>query len=127
MLDRAAILAAVDLKPVPVEVPEWGGVVYIRPLTGAERGTLEAEALANKAEHLATLRQRLAVRCLCDADGRRLFADSDAPALAAKSAAALDRVLAAITKANALGDEGVSSAGESSTGGQSAGSGSVSP
>jgi hypothetical protein len=127
VLSREAILGAQDLKPTPVDVPEWDGTVYVRQLTGAERGALEAEAMADRTNHVATLRQRMAVRCLCDADGKRLFTDADAPALAAKSAAALDRIFAAIAKASALGDEGVATAGESSTGVPSTGSGSGSP
>jgi hypothetical protein len=127
MLDRLAILSAPDLKPVPVNVPEWNGTVFVRPLTGAERGALEAEAVADKTGNVATLRQRLAVRCICDQDGKRLFDDKDGPALAAKSASALDRICAAISKLNALGDQGVTDAGESSTGEPSAGTGSVSP
>jgi hypothetical protein len=127
MLDRLAILSAPELKPTPVNVPEWNGTVYVRPLTGAERGALEAEALSDKSGHVTTLRQRLAVRCICDQDGKRLFDDKDAAALAAKSASALDRICAVISKVNALGDQGVTDAGESSTGDQSAGTGSVSP
>jgi hypothetical protein len=126
-LTREAILAAPDLKPTKVEVPEWGGFVYVRQMTGAERGALEAEAIADKKNHVATLRSRMAARCICNEAGDRLFADADIEALGKKSQAGLDRVMAAIAQANALGDEGVTAAGESSTGGPSAGSGSASP
>ena len=126
-LTREAILAAPDLKPIKVDVPEWGGFVHVRHLTGTERGALEAEAIADKKNHVATLRSRMAARCICDESGRRLFNDADIEALGKKSQVALDRVLAVINQANALGDEGVAAAGESSTGEPSAGSGSVSP
>lgn len=126
-LTREAILAAPDLKPTKVEVPEWGGFVHVRQMTGADRGALEAEAMGDKKNHIATLRSRMAARCICDEAGVRLFNDSDIEALGKKSQAALDRVLAEITKANGLGDEGVTAAGESSTGDPSAGSGSDSP
>jgi hypothetical protein len=126
-LTREAILAASDLKPTKVDVPEWGGFVHIRQMTGAERGALEAESMGDKKTHVATLRARMAARCICDETGNRLFSDADIEALGKKSQAALDRVLAAITQANGLGDEGVTAAGESSTGGQSAGSGPSSP
>ena len=36
-LDKAAILTADDLGRREVAVPEWGGTVLIRGLTGAER------------------------------------------------------------------------------------------
>lgn len=125
-LTREAILAATDLKPTRVEVPEWGGFLYVRHLTGTERGALEAEAIADKKNHIVTLRSRMAARCICDEAGNRLFNDSDIEAMGKKSQVALDRVLEAINQTNALGDEGVSAAGESSTGDPSAGSGSSS-
>ena len=49
LLDRATILAADDLRHVDVDVPEWGGVVRVRSLTGAERLDMENEGLAFRA------------------------------------------------------------------------------
>ena len=45
-LTRSEILAARDLGTVAVDVPEWGGTVHLRPLTGSERGRFETETLA---------------------------------------------------------------------------------
>ena len=44
-LNREAILAAEDLPRELVEVPEWGGAVYVRALTGAERDQFEASKI----------------------------------------------------------------------------------
>jgi len=63
-LTRDAILAANDTKLVPVEIPEWGGTVYVRPMTGAERDSYDMEMVATgKPENL---RGRMAVRTICD-------------------------------------------------------------
>ena len=41
-LTRNEILAVDDLQTQKVDVPEWGGSVYVRGLTGSERDALEA-------------------------------------------------------------------------------------
>ena len=40
-LSRTDILGAKDLGLTPVEVPEWGGTVYVRSMTARERITWE--------------------------------------------------------------------------------------
>jgi hypothetical protein len=40
MLDRKSILDRNDSKIEEVPVPEWGGSVYVRVLSGAERAGL---------------------------------------------------------------------------------------
>lgn len=111
MLSRDFILSINDLKPEKLEVPEWGGYVYIRKLTGRERG--EIESYSRNGKDLSDFRALLAVRCVCDENGKRLFTDADQAAIGQKSAEALDRILLAVTKANALGEQGVREAGES--------------
>lgn len=112
-LSRDAILGVTDLKPVRVEVPEWGGVVFVRPLSGAERDSLEAESVgAQGAARVVGIRGRLAARTICDESGGRLFKDEDAPALGAKNAAALDRIVEAATKLNGLAPAEVQALGE---------------
>ena len=98
-LNRADILAAKDIKIELLTVPEWGGDVYIKTLSGAERDQLEAAIIQFGADgkpkqlKLEKLRSLLAWLALCDADGNRLFDDEkDIAALGKKSAAALDRV-----------------------------------
>src|SRR4051812_3187961 len=95
MLSRDAILGADDLKRETVPVPEWGGTVCVRTMTGAERDDYEAETYrmrgASADNNLANLRARLCVRTICDESGQRLFTDQDIDALGKKSAAALDR------------------------------------
>ena len=98
-LDKAAILTADDLGRREVAVPEWGGTVLIRGLTGAERDAYEASMLRQRGTemvaNLQQIRAGLVARCCIGADGERLFTDHDVGALGEKSAAALDRVFEA--------------------------------
>ena len=106
-MTAAAILAASDSTIKQIDVPEWGGSVSIRTMTGVERDTWEVYAQSQMGKKVVNIRAMLAAICLCDADGKRLFTDADATKLADKSAAALDRVYDAAVKLNALSAEEV--------------------
>lgn len=108
MLDRDSILNVVDLKPEVVEVPEWGGSLYIRMLTASERDKFEASCVGTgKKQNLTNIRARLVVLCACDEAGERLFTDGDAEALGRKSAAAVDKVFGACSKLNGFSSQDI--------------------
>lgn len=93
LLDRAAILAAPDLAHEDVPVPEWGGVVRIAAFSAAARDSFELWVVQSRQKgSFVNVRAALVARCAVDAEGRRLFSDSEVEALGAKSAAALDRL-----------------------------------
>lgn len=100
-LSRDDILGKLKLAVEEVQVPEWGGSVFVREMSGEERDAWEAIAFAegNKA---ANVRATLAATCICDADGKRLLSDADVSALGKTSAAALDRVFDAALRINRL-------------------------
>lgn len=100
LLTKIAILSADDLHKELVEVPEWGGEVYIRTMTGTERDAFEVALLADGQTGAANVRAKLLARCLCDADGGRLFDDRDIAALGKKSASALDRCFSVAQRLN---------------------------
>jgi hypothetical protein len=128
MLDASAILAIDDRQLVSVIIPEWKTTVYVRPMSGTERDSFEAEMVGrDPSSRMANLRGRMAVRVVCNEKGERLFTDDQAAALGTKSAAALDRIFDVAQKASRLGDAGVTAAGKDSASGQSDASGSVSP
>ena len=102
VLDRGAILGATDLPLERVEVPEWGGAVYLRTMTGTERDAFDAEVLSADDRHV-NARARLVVRVLVGEDGARLFADEEAAALGAKSAAVLNRLFDVACRLNGFG------------------------
>jgi hypothetical protein len=96
LLTAAEILAAVDTQEKIVEVPEWGGSVRIVGLTGLERDRYEAWIIQGKGKNrdvnLAQSRAKLVMMCARDADGNRLFDESQVIALGKKNAKALQRV-----------------------------------
>lgn len=105
-LSRADILAVDDLKKEKLSVPEWGGEIYIRTMNGMERDGYE-EWAAGAGRSLKGIRGRLAALCIVNAAGERLFSDEDIPALGQKSAAALERVVKAAMRLNAVTDDDV--------------------
>ena len=107
MLSRDAILECDDLPREAILVPEWGGEVWVRTLTGTERDAFEQSVIVGTDKNLANIRARFAVLTVCDDEGRRLFDDSDAAALGAKSAAALDRVFAVAQRLNGFSSDDV--------------------
>lgn len=96
-LNRDAILAAIDFEVREVKVPEWGGSVYVRTLSGRDRDRLESESMS-KGFH--GFRPMLAAFSCCDADGKRLFTEADIAALGEKSGVALNRIFNASQKIN---------------------------
>lgn len=103
-LSKDDILNASDLETVSVDVPEWGGTVYVGMMTGAERDRFEREWVSAKFQD--NPRAKLAALTLCDESGNRLFSYEEAEQLGKKSAAALSRVFDAATKLNRItGDD----------------------
>ena len=129
ILNRDDILAADDLVTEEVEVPEWGGSVYVRTMTGAERSHFELEIVPgvgsgdNRVEML-NLREKLLVLVLVDEDGQRLFSDKDIKVLGQKSAAALDRLFTVAQRLNGLSAADVAELEKNSDSAQRNGSGS---
>ena len=96
VLSKKAILEAVDLNQQTIEVPEWGGTVIIRELTGRERDAFEEGSLdRNKNVTMNNIRARLVAMSAIDTEGNRLFTNADAHALGEKSATALHRCIEA--------------------------------
>jgi hypothetical protein len=128
-LTRDAILTANDLRVQSLDCPEWGGVIYLRVLSGSERDAFEASMQADPQgrKNLVNFRARFAVLVVCDEKGTRLFADGDAAKLGAKAAPVLDRILEAGLKLNGLTEAGVEALGKPSASGPTAASGSDSP
>lgn len=107
MLTREQILAAADLTVETVEVPEWGGSVGVRVMTGAERDRFEQQMAAAKGRTVENVRAGLVAVVACDEKGERLFDAADVVALGGKSASALERVFAVAMKLNKFSDADV--------------------
>lgn len=100
-LTREQILLADDLPRELVDVPEWGGQVFVRALDGAGRAILERSKTDER-----DMRSLVVMLCVCDETGVRLFNQADVDALAQKSAVALHRVFEVATRLSVLGREG---------------------
>lgn len=111
-MDRNTLLAAGRPRPHPVEVPELGGVVLLRPLTLPELLAAEGEQAAAGDDPQARARWMAAVvaRCVCDEAGSRLLEDADAEAVLAWPAAALGRLFREASRLSAVTPERVEGA-----------------
>jgi len=109
LLSRDDILGAQDLPSEDVDVPEWGGCVRVRGLTGAERDAFEAEIVQMRGRdthvNLRNVRAKLVARSIVDEDGKRIFGDADVHALGKKSAVALQRVFEVAQRLSGLTGE----------------------
>ena len=108
LLNRNQILEAQDIKTEIVEVPEWGGEVTVKLMTGTERDKFEASVLDDKGKFKKdNLRAKLVLKCVVDEQGKPLFQPADLEALGAKSSVALDRVFAAAQRINRIGEQDI--------------------
>lgn len=132
-LSKEQIMGQPEKACIEIEVPEWGGTVFIRQLAGWERDVLEMKALDQKTlkPTVNSMNGFRGLQCcyfLSDSEGNRLFpADEGFYKLAQKSAAALDRIVDAGRRYNRMDDEGVKDAEKNSVSVESADSGSGSP
>lgn len=99
-LSAEDILNADDLRPEPVDIPEWGGTVLVRGMSGTDRDRFEASMMndnmngVSKDKAMERYRARLAAACLVDAEGKRIFrSDAEVKRLGEKSGQALTRVV----------------------------------
>jgi hypothetical protein len=110
-LSKDQILGADDRRYEIVEVPEWGGSIRLRSLTGAEITDWQSKNMrgpANKQRinYRSHVVERLIALCAVDEHGAPLFDDpGDVLRLASKSAAAINRLNEACLRLNALTED----------------------
>ena len=114
ILNKKQILSADDLQKELIPVPEWGGEVYVRGMSGQERDEFEASIVqmragqeAPQALNMKNVRAKLASLTICDETGKRLFSENDIGELGKKSASALQRVFEVAQRLSGLGDDAV--------------------
>lgn len=89
-LNKEMILKAEDRKTKEVDVPEWGGTVFVRMMSGNERDSFDQQV---EGKYSASgVRAKLLVRCLVDETGNRLFTDDEFDSLGEKSAKVISRL-----------------------------------
>ena len=111
ILSKSEILECQDMRIKVVEVPEWGGSVRLRSLTGAERDAFEAtlvkEVDGKRVPDMENLRAKLLAATIVDEDDRQIFTPYDLAALGRKSAVALDRVFSVAQRLNGMSADAV--------------------
>ncbi|MBN50028.1 MAG: hypothetical protein CMN85_10840 [Spongiibacteraceae bacterium] len=103
VLSRSEILEAQDMSNRLIEVPEWGGSVYVGMMRGHERDAFEL-AMAGGAKNI---RAKLVADVCQDSEGKRLFTDADVELLGEKSAKALQRVYNVAVRMNGFTDRDI--------------------
>ena len=103
-LTKEQILAADDMGLLEVQVPEWGGSVFVRVMTVGERDSYENDWMVNKSNGVDNFRTKFLQRVLCDDKGELLFQPDEIQTLAKKSARVMVRVWEAAMQHNALSD-----------------------
>lgn len=121
-LTKAQILGADDRKVSHVDCPEWGGRVYVRPMSGEQRDELEERAV--NADSNVGIRAWIAAAGICDSKGEPLnFSAKETDMLGQKSAAALSRVALKVQDISGMTVEAVEELEKNSGGDQKGSSG----
>src|ERR1041384_2261734 len=95
-LSREDILSASDIVTEDCYVPEWGGTVRVRGLTGNERDKYEQSLVTMKGRQLGPkltgAMARLVALSIVDEHDKAQFSEDDVITLGRKSAGGLQRV-----------------------------------
>lgn len=122
VLTKDEILAADDIQRQWVDVPEWGGGVYVYVMSGVERDSFEESNWEMRGKsnvlNLQNLRARLCAVCIRDEKGKRLFASKEIKALGKKSGVALSRVFKVAQEINGMTPEDIEEMTKNLKGGQ---------
>ena len=102
-------ILAVTPKLQEIDVPEWGGSVFIRPVTLAEQAKLADLGVkyekGSVSVRMKSITLQLVQWAVTDSEGQPLFEAKDVDALMNKSASALLRLQDAILKFSGLTEE----------------------
>lgn len=128
MLSRDDILKARDIERELVDMSPfgWGGSVYVKGMSGLDRGQFEVDMNLtkgpNQSENWKRFRARMLVACVVGEDDQPLFREQDVDALNEKSAAALDYLTDIAQRLSGFRRQDVDEITKNSQGGQSEGS-----
>ena len=124
LLSKEQLLAATTAEQLPretVDIPELGGAVIVLGMTGAQRDAWERSLVVGRGKrrdvNTDNVRAKLAVRCLVNEQGQRLFTDGDAPALGNLRVDVLNRIYEAAQRVCGVSDEDIDELKKSSEAG----------
>lgn len=114
VLSKADILSASDVLTKEVPVPEWGGVVLLKTMTGAMRDQYETKCIMNRQNiggvqrlQMKQLKVYLLARCVVDEEGKPIFTDADLAALNEKNAKVINRLFDEACEMNGIGEKDI--------------------
>jgi len=130
-LTRQQVLDVQDVETRDVTVPEWGGKVRVKTLTGAERNALEKTMLEKNKPgkrpevNLSNFQAKLCAASMVDEAGKRIFSDRDVEKLGLKSSKALARVFSVASELSGFSEADIDELTKNLESGQSDDSGTV--
>ncbi len=98
-LTREQILAAEDLKSEEVPMPEWGGSVLVRMMTGGQRDIFGKGLMVDGKADPTHYRAKLLSMCVVGDDGKPMFSVDE---INSKSNPAVERLFAVADRINAI-------------------------
>ena len=117
-LTREAFLSATAPPQQLVKVPELGGDVIVRGMTGEERDAFEASLIEGRGKkrdvNMKNMRAKLVAYCCVDEKGDRLFTDEDAGKLGKTRADILNRLFTVAQKLSGISEEDADELGQAS-------------
>jgi hypothetical protein len=120
-----------ELPQRDVEVPEWGGIVRVRALSGSDRDEYDASMLRAQPDgtvlRVPGSRAKLVSLAVVKDNGDPMFNVGDIGRLGLQAATALDRVVNAVVELSGLTDTAVEELEGNSDAAPSGDSGSTSP
>ena len=100
-----------DLPLERVDVPEWGGEVFVRTMSAAERDAWEIKTYSERGDdeqaNLTDFRTRLAILCVVDETGKPIFTEEDFVWLRLKSSLVISRIYDVASRMNGLSKKDV--------------------
>jgi len=102
LLTREQIKGVNDTTLTEVEVPEWGGSVFVRSLSGGDVAKLRDRFAKTKEDDKFAL---MLVACVCSEDGAQLFDESDIGWLREKNMRVLLSLVNECNAANGFDDD----------------------
>jgi hypothetical protein len=92
VLGKFDILKSKTLKKELVEVPEWGGSVWVQEMTAEQRDKFDNWVVKRKDGEASGMRLRVLIATVVDEHGKSMFTDLDIPDLKNHSSRATTRL-----------------------------------
>ena len=121
-LTKADIFKADDLPTKDMDIPEWGGTLTVRTLTGIERDEWESAFVNQDKIAIRGLKARLVQLTTMNGDGQQMFTKADLQKINSKSASVIDRIFQVSQRLSGLTKEDAEEMVENSDAGPAGGS-----